>query len=575
MPSRSGRIHVATTRRTYNGRVYETHLLRRSFRDGAQVKHQTLGNISHLPQHLIELIKRGLAGETFVAASEAFLIERSLPHGHVAAILGTINKLGLDRILSSKRCRERDLVMAMIVDRLIHQSSKLGCTRLWHETTLAGELSLEDAAEDDLYAALDWLFERQARIERKLAGLHWGEGAMALYDVSSSYYYGRRCPLAQFGYSRDGKKGLPIIVYGLMTDWQGRPLAVEVYEGNRADPATVSDQVDKLRQRFKLSRIVLVGDRGMLTSVQIEKLKAHPGLGWISALRSRDIRGLMANHHLQPSLFDERNLAEMRSPEFAGEKLVACYNPLLADERKRKRGELLAATERAFERISKEVKRRRSKPLHQAAIGLKVGKVIKQYKMEKHFDLRIEEGVFEWKRNPHSISREQELDGIYVIRTSEQQMDASEVVRNYKNLAQVEKAFRSLKSIDLEVRPIRHRIEDHVRAHIFLCMLAYYVDWHMREALKPLLFADEELAEDRTRRDPVAPAQPSASAKAKKASKRTADAQPVHSFTSLLRALGTQCQNTCSIKADRSANRFHQITVPTELQAKAFALLGL
>ena len=444
MPSRSGSIHVATTKRLYKGTLYRTHLLRRSYRVGSQVKHETLGNISHLPEELIELIRRCLAGERFVAATAAFQIERSLPHGHVEAVLGMIGKLELDSLIYSKRCRERDLVLAMLVERLLHPCSKLATTRLWHETTLAGELAVADANEDDLYAALDWLLDRQPSIEKKLATRHLSEGSRVLYDVSSSYYEGRTCRLALFGHDRDGQKGLPIIVYGVLTDSEGRPVAVDVYPGNTGDPTTLADQVDKLRQRFGLERVVL--DRGLLTRTQLGTLKQYPGLGWISALRSAEVRRLVESGCLQLSLFDHQNLAEIHSPDFPGERLVACHNPLLATERHRKRQELLAATETELSRISRQVKRRTRTPLTEAEIGLKVGRVLNHYKMAKHFTVEIADGQFQWARNVEAIQREQQLDGLYVIRTSEPepQLSAPNAVRHYKSLSQVEQAFRCL-----------------------------------------------------------------------------------------------------------------------------------
>jgi hypothetical protein len=568
---------VATTTRHYKGQIYQSHLLRRTFRRGSQVKHETLGNISHLPADLIDLIRRSLAGEKFLPASSAFLVERNLPHGHVQAVLGTMRRLGLDSLLASKPCRQRDLVMAMIAERLLHPCSKLATTRLWHTTTLAEELHVADATADDLYQALDWLLAQQARLEKKLAARHLEAGSLVLYDVSSSYYEGHTCPLARLGHDRDGKKGLPIIVYGLLTDGAGRPVAVDVYPGNTGDPTTVPHQVEKLRQRFGLSRVVLVGDRGMLTETQIGKLKQHPGLGWISALRGPAIRQLVEAGSLQLSLFDERNLAEIRSPDYPGERLVACFNPLLAEERRRKRVELIEATAKDLSRIAAEVSRRKRTPLPQTEIALKVGKVLHRYKVAKHFSLTIADGLFRWARREESIRREGELDGVYVVRTSEprHRCSAEDTVRRYKSLAQVERAFRSLKGMDLRIRPIYHRTEDHVRAHIFLCMLAFYVEWHMRRDLAPLLFEDEELHQHRARRDPVAPAEASASAKAKKVDRVTPDGFPVHSFDTLLRELATRCHNTCRIPSDPNGTTFRQLTQATPLQARALQLLSL
>ena len=577
MPSRTGRVHVATTSRTYKGKLYQSHLLRRTFRVGSQVHHETLGNISHLPPDLIDLIRRSLAGEKFLPASQAFLVERNLPHGHVQAVLGVMHRLGLDTLLASKPSRQRDLVLAMIAERLLHPCSKLATTRLWHTTTLAEELHVAEATEDDLYQAMDWLLARQAHLEKKLAQRHLHDGSLVLYDVSSSYYEGHTCPLARLGHNRDGKKGLPIIVYGLLTDSEGRPVAVDVYPGNTGDPTTVPDQVEKLRQRFGLSRVVLVGDRGMLTEAQIGKLKQHPGLGWISALRGPAIRELVESGSLQLSLFDEMNLAEIHSPAYPGERLVACFNPLLADERRRKRGELIEATEKDLGKIAAQVKRRTRTPLGEAEIALKAGRVLNRYKVAKHFVLTIADGVFGWSRREESIRRESQLDGVYVVRTSEpkRRCSAPDAVRRYKSLAQVERAFRSLKGMELRIRPIHHHTEDHVRAHILLCMLAFYVEWHMRRDLAPLLFQDEELSQNRTRRDPVAPAECSASAQAKKMDRVTADGFPVHSFGTLLRELATRCRNTCRIPAESSGATFQQLTVPTPLQARAFQLRGL
>jgi transposase len=577
MPSRTGSVHVATTTRSYKGKLYQSHLLRRTFRVGAQVKHETLGNISHLPTNLIDLIRRSLAGESFLPAASAFRIEHSQPHGHVQAVLGSIRRLGLDSLLASKPCAERNLVLAMIAERLLHPCSKLATTRLWHTTTLAQQLDVASATEDDLYRAMDWLLARQPQIEKKLARRHLKTGALVLYDVSSSYYEGHHCPLARLGHNRDNKQGLPIIVYGLLTDSEGRPVAIDVYPGNTGDPPTVPDQVEKLRQRFALSRVVLVGDRGMLTQAQICKLKQHPGLGWISALRGPAIRELVETSSLQLSLFDETNLAEITSPEYPGERLVACFNPLLAEERRRKRRELVEATEKDLAKIAAQVKRRTRTPLRETEIALKVGKISNRYKMAKHFSLTIADGAFTWTRREASIRREAELDGVYVVRTSEtkSRSSAADTVRRYKSLAQVERAFRSLKGIDLKIRPIHHRTEDHVRAHILLCMLAFYLEWQMRRDLAPLLFDDEELSQARQHRDPVAPAECSASAKAKKVDRVTNDGFPVHSFDTLLQELSTRCNNTCRIPTDPSGSTFAQLTELTAIQARAFQLLGL
>lgn len=552
-------------------------LLREGWREGKKVCKRTVANLTDWPARKVELLRRVLKEEPLVSPTETFAIERSLAHGHVEAVLATIHHLGLDKLISAKRTRQRDLVLAMIVERLIRPCSKLATTRLWHTTTLADVLAVSDADEEELYAAMDWLLARQARIEKKLAARHLGEGHHVLYDVSSSYYEGHTCPLVFFGHSRDGKRGKPILVYGVLTDKQGRPIAVEAYPGNTADPSTVSDQVYKLKQRFGLERVVLVGDRGMLTQTQIDALKAHPGLGWISALRSEKIRQLLEQQPLQRSLFEQKNLAEIYSPDFPEERLIACFNPLLADERRRKREALLVATEKALEKILKQVQRRTKTPLSAAEIGKKVGQVINRFKVGKHFDITIANGQFSYTRRTQAIEREAELDGLYVIRTSEaaQDLSAEDTVRSYKNLAQVERAFRTLKGVDLQIRPIYHRSEERVRAHIFLCLLAYYVEWHMRQALAPLLFDDETLEFERKHRNPVAPAKPSASAKRKKAERITEDGLPIHSFATLMAELATRCRNRCRLKADPQSPVIFQDTEPTPLQTRVLKLIRL
>lgn len=552
-------------------------LLREGWREGSKTRQRTLANLSHWPTEKIETLRRLLRDETLVSPHDLFTPCRTLPHGHVEATLAMIRKLGLDSVIAAKRSRQRDLVVGMIVQRLIAPASKLGTTRAWHTTTLAEELGVGEATEDDLYEAMDWLLARKERIEQKLAARHLSEGGLALYDVSSSFYEGRTCPLAQFGHDRDGKKGLPIIVYGVMTDGEGRPVAVEVYAGNTGDPTTVGDQVGKLRERFGLQRMVLVGDRGMLTPPQVEKLKEHPGLGWITALTATAIRALVESGALQLSLLDQKNLAEISSPDYPGERLVVCHNPLLAEERRRKREALLKATEESLARIAKEVARRKQKPLPAAEIGMKVGKVLGRYKVAKHFECTIADGRFEWCRREDSIAQEAKLDGIYVLRTSEpaERLSAEDTVRSYKRLAEVERAFRCLKGIDLLVRPIRHRTEQRVPAHIFLCVLAYYVEWHLRQAWAPLLFEDEERWEERQRRDPILPAKPSASAQAKKLSHQTADGFPAHSFETLLADLASRARVTYELKSAHSAGSFQQAPEPTALQARAYELIRM
>jgi transposase len=552
-------------------------LLREGWREGKKTHKRTLANLSDWPQHKIETLRKLLRDEVLVSPADLFETERTLPHGHVEAVLGTIRKLGLDVMIAAKRCRERDLVVAMIAERLLHACSKLATTRIWHTTTLAEELSVEDANEDDLYDAMDWLLGRQAQIEKRLAARHLSDGAMVLYDVTSSYYEGRKCPLAQFGHDRDGQKGLPIVVYGVMTDGAGRPVAVSVYAGNTGDPKTVLDQTEKLRQKFGLSRIVLVGDRGMLTQVQIGNLKKQPGLGWVTALRSVSIGKLVGQGILQRSLFDEKNLAEITSPDFPGERLIACFNPLLADERGRKRRELLAATEESLLKLARQVTRRTKTPMKGTDIGLRAGRILGRYKVGKHFKLTIGDGVFQWERREEAIEQESKLDGIYVIRTSEtkEQLTADDTVRTYKSLSHVERTFRTLKGIDLLVRPIRHRTQDRVPAHIFLCMLAYYVEWHMRRALAPILFEDHELPDLRKHRDPVLAAKPSESAKTKKQTHRTEDGLDVHSFETLMAELAIRGRNTYRLKSDPTGPTFKQMPEPTALQARAYELLGL
>ena len=552
-------------------------LLREGWREGNQTRKRTLANLSDWPKDKIESLRRLLRDEPLVSPQDLFRTQQTLPHGHVEAILSTLRKLGLDTLVSAKRCRERDLVVAMIAERLIHPCSKLATTRDWHSTTLAEELGISDATEDDLYEAMDWLLERKPRIEKKLADRHLSDDCLVLYDVSSSYYEGRTCPLAQYGHDRDGQKGLPIIVYGVITDVAGRPIAVDVYPGNTSDQKTVVDQVEKLRQSFGLSRVVLVGDRGMLTQPQIEKIQEHSGWGWITALTSVAIRQLAEKGALQLSFLDEKNLAEVSSPDYPGERLIACYNPLLKEERGRKRRDLLEATEKGFTKIAKEVMRRKKKPLKEAEIAMKVGKVMGRYKVGKHFVCTMGEGSFQWARREESIQQEAKLDGIYVLRTSEskERLSAEDTVRSYKSLSEVERAFRCLKGIDLLVRPIHHRDEHRVEAHIFLCLLAYYLEWHMRKAWAPLLFEDGELAEERKRRDPILPAKPSESAQQKKRTRKTADGFPVHSLETLMAELASRARVTYTVGSDGASPTFKQVPEPTPLQARAYELLGL
>ena len=544
MPARTGAVHVVTTTRTYKDRVYRTHLLRRSYREDDTVKNETLGNLSHLPEPLIDIIRRSLRGETFVPLAQAFEISRSRAHGHVQAVSVAMQRLGLASLLASKPCRERDLVLAMVASRIIDPATKLATTRLWHTTTLAEDFGVVNADEDDLYAAMDWLLAHQDTIQAKLASRHLQDGGLVLYDLSSSYFEGTTCPLAKLGYNRDGKKGLLQVNYGLLTDARGCPVAVSVHEGNTADSRTFMPAVHKLREDFGIERLVMVGDRGMVSQKAIDEMRETDGIGWITALKSVSIRALVEQGQLQMGLFDERNLLELSSPDYPGERLVACRNGALAKLRAHKREALLVATEGALEKIKLRVDA--GKLVGQDKIGLRVGKIINKYKVAKHFELSIADAAVSWARKSEHIASEAALDGLYIIRTSVRavQMDAPECVRSYKSLANVERAFRSLKTIDLKVRPIHHRTADRVRAHIFLCMLAYYVEWHLREAWRELMFADTD-SQAKATRDPVAPATRSASAQTKATTHALIDGTAVHSFATLMAELATLVRNTC------------------------------
>ena len=576
MAARGGAVHVATTRRRYKDRVYETCLLRRTYREHGTVKHETLGNLSHLPPAALDAVRRVLKGDALVAAHDRFECVRSLPHGHVVAVLGTLRTLGLDRLLSARRRRERDL---MIVARILTPGSKLATARAvasdTAQTSLGELVNVEDVDEDQLYAAMDWLLPRQARIEKELASRHL-DNTLVLYDVTSSYFEGRTCPLARRGYSRDTKRGTLQIVIGLLCNREGCPVAVEVFAGNTADPTTVAAQVKKLRERFGLERVVLVGDRGMLTDARIRaELEPVAGLSWISALRAPAIQRLAAQETIQRSLFDDVDLAEVTSPDFPGERLVVCRNPRLAEERARKRQELLAATETELEKIGRATQRPRQR-LHGAdKIGLRVGKVLNKYKVGKHFELTITDDAFRSARKQEQITTEAALDGLYVVRTDvgAAQLSTEEVVRAYKSLSGVERAFRTMKTIDLKVRPIHHRREDRVRAHVFLCMLAYYVEWHMRRALAPLLFEDHDRA-DAPRASVVRKAERSTAAARKAATKRTEDDFAAQSFRSLLGQLGTIVKNWVRPVATPGAS-FPMVTTPNPHQRRALELLGL
>lgn len=550
-----------------------TFLLRESYREGPRVRKRTLANLSSLSQQQIEAIRAVLRGEPLRAVGDLFEIIRSLPHGHVQAVAVAMQRLGFPQLLSSRAQPERDLVCAMVAARILAPHTKLATTRWWHTTTLAADFGVAAASEDDLYAAMDWLLQRQGTIQKKLAARHLHAGSLVLYDLTSSYFEGTTCPLAKLGYSRDRRRGTLQVNYGLLTDVQGCPVAVSVHEGNTADSKTFLPEVQRLRTDFGIERMVMVGDRGMISQKAIAAMRDSDGIGWITALKSASIRALVEQGQLQFGLFDERNLLELSAPDYPGERLLACRNPELAKLRAHKREALLCATEQNLEKIKARVVA--GKLTGQDKIGVRVGRVSNQYKVAKHFALTIGETAFTYQRKPDSIAAEAALDGLYLIRTSVRatQMDAAACVRNYKALANVERAFRSLKTIDLKVRPIHHRTADRVRTHIFLCMLAYYVEWHMREAWRELMFADTEQQAKATR-DPVAPAKRSTAALAKAARHTLDDGTPAHSFRTLLEVLGTVVRNTCRTRGSGDdAPRFEIVTTANPKQARAIELL--
>jgi len=558
-------------------------LLRESYRDGGKIKKRTLLNLSAWPPEQVEGLRIVLKGGTAVPpGQDPFTVTRSLPHGHAAAILGTLRNTGLDRILGPEDNRPRDLILAMIVNRIVAPASKLATARMLDEPTACTStgrvLGLGPVAAPELYEALDWLLARQPEVEKRLARKHLKGGCLVLYDVSSSYVEGRCCELARFGYNRDRKKGKLQIVYGLLCSADGCPVAVEVFEGNTGDPKTLAAQIGKLKQRFKLDRVVLVSDRGMITDARIREELEPAGLDWITALRAPAIQALAADGGpLQMSLFDDRDMAEISSPDFPGERLVVCRNRELALERARKRRGLLDVTEKDLAPIKAAVDRKRNPLRGQDKIGIAVGAVIGKHKMAKHFEISIEDASFTFRRKEDEIAAEARLDGLYVIRTSlpKEAIGAEDAVSAYKSLSQVERAFRSLKTVDLEIRPIHHWLSDRVRAHVFLCMLAYYVEWHMRQKLAPMLFDDEDKeAVLASRPSPVAKAPRSDRAKAKDAGKRSDDGQPVHSFHTLIADLGTLCLNE-AVAVTNPHYALAMITRPTPLQQKALDLLGV
>jgi Transposase DDE domain len=558
-------------------------LLRESYRQDGKVRKRTLANLSKLPSQAVEGLRALFRGGTVVEDfSQSFEVVRSQPYGHIAAVLGTLRQIGLDRDLDPQRCTERDLVMAMIVARLLEPTSKLATARgLGQEAPLSAlveDLDLSKVNESQLYAALDWLYLHQGAIEKRLASRHLQDGSLVLYDVSSTYFEGHCCPLAQLGYSRDGKKGTLQIVFGLLCNSAGCPVAVEVFTGNTADPKTLTPQVEKVRQKFGLSRIIFVGDRGMITSARLrEDFHGVEGLGWISALRTTEIQKLVAGAGFQFSLFDQRDFGEVHSPEFPGERLIACRNPLLQQERARKREELLQATERELQPIVEATQRQKNQLRGKDKIALRVGKVIDRFKMGKHFVLEVTETSFSFRRDLDRIAAEAALDGIYVIRTNvpASELSAEDAVRSYKRLSVVERAFRSCKTVDLHIRPIYHQLSERVRAHVFLCMLAYYVEWHMRQKLAPMLFEDDDPeGGEALRSSIVAPAQRSPSAQRKAHSLRTADGLPTHSFATLLKDLATLTKNRVQPKI-LSSPPFDTLARPTQLQQKALSLLDV
>jgi hypothetical protein len=562
-----------------------TFLLRESFREGGKVKNRTIANITHLPRSQIELIRRVLRGESLATPDQMFRIVRSFPHGHVAAVLGSLQKLGLDRLISSEPGPSLGLVTGMITARVLYPASKLATARGMNAETLSTSLGvlleLDEVTEDDLYGAMDWLLEEKPRIERELARRHLGEGALVLCDVTSTYYTGTHCPLAEFGHSRDRKKGFPQIVFGLLCNREGCPVAVEVFKGNTSDPGTLGPQINKLRNEFALTRLIVVGDRGLLTEARIrEDLAIHEQLSWITTLRAPAIRKLAEQGVVQRSLFDEQDLVELTSPDYPGERLVACRNPFLAEERARKREKLLRATERLLDEIVAATQRTERPLRGKAKIGTRLGKVINRYKVGKHFLTSIEDKKFSYQRDQSKISAEAALDGIYVVRSSvaAEEMTGEDNVCAYKSLSGVEQAFRSIKTVDLKVRPIFHRLARRVKCHIFLCMLAYYVEWHMKRLLAPILFEDDDAEGAAARRTSIVlPAVRSKKSAAKARTKRTEADEPVHSFRTLLLDLATLSRNLVCVESpgEPCTGEFVQWSEPTPVQQRAFDLLEL
>ena len=549
------------------------YLLRDAKRVGGKVVKRTIANLSKLPDEAIEALRLSLRGVKLCDAAQALSVKSTVPCGHVDAIRKAMARLGMAELVSSKPCRERDIVLALIAQRLIEPCSKLSLSKRLRLSTAAADFGLPaDADENDIYAAMDWLVGRQPFIERKLAARHLDDGAMAFYDLSCSSYHGTHCELARRGYNRDGLK-LPAIEYGLLTDREGRPVSVQVYAGDTGDPKTVPDQAAKLQRDFGLGRVVLVGDRGMLTGARIDELRRDEAFGWISCLRSDDIRRLLADR--DPSgapLFTREYIAEIAHPDFPGERLIACFNPFLKEDRGRTRDELLAATEKLLAKLQASAARRKAKPMSDGELGEKIGRRIERHRMAKHFVIDIRDGNFTFSRDEGSIARERALDGIYVVRTSEpaDRLSAADAVRAYKSLGNVEKSFRTFKGVDILVRPIHHRVADRVRAHIFLCMLTYYVEWHMRRALSPLMYGEDDLPAARAARDPVAKARPTAEAVRKKATGLSRDGFPLLDWRGIMALLGTICRTTVMVGGVAVVADTEQ----TEHQSMVFRLLA-
>ncbi|MDA8309540.1 MAG: IS1634 family transposase [Actinomycetota bacterium] len=563
-------MHVATTTRRHGDRVYTTTLLRQSYREGGKVRHRTLANLSHLPEETVELVKASLAGTSFVRRDAALVTLRSLPHGDVAAVWGLAEKLGFKELLGPP-CRERDVALALICSQVVEPTSKASYPTWWVDRTLGVDLSIAGIHTDEVYEAMDWLYSRKEAIEEALVARHFTDGSLVCYDLSSSWVEGRHNELAAFGHSRDQKRSKRQIEYGVVATTEGLPCAIEVFSGNTSDPKSFEKIVEVVETRFRLERVCFVGDRGMITSARVAALKAHGAMDWVTALRATEIKKLVASGVVQPSLFDEVNLAEITHPDYEGERLIACRNPFLAQERARKRHELLAATEANLEKLKAQVDAGRLRD--PGKIGLRAGRVVNRHKMAKHFHLEIAEGRFSFSRKLEAITAEAEMDGIYVIRTSlpKERSSAHDVVKTYKSLANLERnCFQHMKTVDVEIRPIRHRLADRVRCHAFICMLGAHLTWHLRRAWAPLTFTDETPPE---RADPVAPATRSAAASSKAARRAQPDGTVLRTFQGLLDHLATLTRNTSKVRGTDAT--FDQLTEPTSTQQKAFELLGI